>query len=76
VVTGEDPCDIVININHFLDLTEQEFRKYYLITPEFFDEAKYEPEITIFDLLFQDKNDKEKQEIKAILENKDFDIFL
>jgi hypothetical protein len=76
VVTGEDPCDIVININHFLDLTEQEFRKNYLITPEFFDEAKYKPENTIFDLLFQDKNDKEKQEIKAILENKDFDIFL
>ena len=43
VVKKQGDDDFQMNLNSFADLSDEEFRKNYLLPPEFFDEKKYKP---------------------------------
>lgn len=43
VTQGLDPCKFKRNLNKFADLSDEEFNRYYLLPPKFFDESLYEP---------------------------------
>lgn len=36
-------CDFEMSLNHFFDLSNEEFKQYYLLPPQFFDQEKYNP---------------------------------
>lgn len=44
-------CDFEMSLNSFFDLTDEEFRNYYLMPAEFFDVQKYKPVSKITELV-------------------------
>ena len=43
VISKDSNDDFQMNLNNFADLSDEEFKKNYLLPPEFFDEEKYNP---------------------------------
>lgn len=49
LIKKEGKCGMRMNLNQFMDMTDEEFKTYHLMGKEFFDEEKYKPVSRIVD---------------------------
>jgi len=66
-----DPCRFKTNLNKFVDLSDEEFNRYYLLPPKFFDEAEYQPR----SVLEFEKEKRVNEELNYKLNEGNYDVF-
>ena len=71
IVRGSNPCAFVRNLNQFADMTDEEFNRFYLLTPEFF-QNKTSGRQSVLNF---SHSTEESAELKLRLADETYDIF-